>query len=48
MVVKRSALENGKQWKNPRINPKYGYGAIHEYVPKLRILRKTRKFGSFS
>ena len=40
-VVKRSALENGEQYKNPRINQSYGYRAIHENVPKLRILRKT-------
>ena len=37
MVVKRSALENGKQQKNPRINQSYVYGAIYENVPKLRI-----------
>ena len=40
MVIIKSALKNGKQYKNPRINQNYGYGAIHENVPKLRILRK--------
>ena len=44
MVVIRSALENGKQEENPRINQNYGYGAIYENVPKLFILRKMRKF----
>ena len=48
MVVIRSALENGKQEKNPRIDQNYGYGAIHENVPKLCILRKMRNFGTFS
>ena len=32
-----------KQWKNPRNNQNYGYGTIHENVPKLRVLRKLTK-----
>ena len=40
MVVIRSALENGKQQTNPRINPNYFNGAIHENVPKLRNSNK--------
>ena len=34
----RKKLKNPS--KNPHINLNYGYGAIHENVPKLRILRK--------
>ena len=34
----------GNNKKNPRINQNYGYGAIHENVPKLRKISIKKYF----
>ena len=44
MLVERSAR---KPEKNPHINQNYGYGAINENIPKLRILHKMRIWNVF-
>ena len=48
MVLKRSVFEKQKQRTKNYNDPSYGYGAIHENVPKLRNCAKQRNFGTFS
>ena len=48
MVLKRSVLKKQKQSTKNFNDLSYGYGAIHENVPKLRNCTKRRNFGTFS
>ena len=47
MVLNRSVFEIQKQRTKKFTDPSYGYGEIHENVPKLRNCAKRRNFGTF-
>ena len=44
MVFKRSVFKMQKQHTKNFKDPSYGYGAIHENVPKLRLFAQLRNF----
>ena len=47
MVLNRSAFEIQKQRTKNFQDPNYGYGVIHENVPKLCNCNKRRNFRTF-